>query len=1348
VQAVQSVRCQVRILISYIANRRSRRANSDSTSADSVDCAVCHSTYHMYCVRPPLTKKPARGFAWACAACSRAQERKLEARNTPLIGDAPPEVEEEPFDEEDDDPPPPANGTGISTPAPAEEQSEPRPATAEQIAQAKMWPYRYLGIHCRVEDALDYDDRIYPRASSRLGPRHQANVSQWHGRPVEYVKPSDVKKKYTKGQGNRKDVKLSKEALAAIEAEKQERAKRPKWVMDEPPGYIRRGEDEPVPVDGKEVRTSTLLWKMPDASQLPSRGEDDAPGAGLSQEEREKFVDDYMNRAKEIAPEIGVEKYSTNFLDKALEFLYAESFNVEAALARLRKINKYTDLKEPHLRPEEVKLFEQGVAKYGSELRCVTKHVGTVPHYQIVRFYYMWKKTPRGRQIWGNYEGRRNKKEARRDSSAKLVDDVADDQDDSAFDNEKAAEKKRGFECKFCNTRSSRQWRRAPGVPPGTTVPADPSSKKDKGPQLTVALCLRCALLWRKYGIQWENVDEVAKKVAQGGTKAWRRRIDEELLAQLLVSTETPISINSATAATAASIGVNVNATPTVSTQPAQEPAKKKAKTADKEKDKDKDSGAASTSASVEPAPKKKPAPEKAPEPPPLMPDPPKAKILPCAICNRMDPMGDQHLSCRDCRLTVHRACYGISPSRNCVKWLCDMCANDRNPMISTCYECVLCPVTWTEHELMEAPKVSHKKKTEREREKERLEKEMVIEAIKLYRQRQEAVGKPIGPREPLKRTAGNNWVHVMCAIWNPEIKFGNAKELEPAEGFGLIPADRYREICKICKTNKGACVQCHYSGCNAQFHVGCAFQNGYRFGFDITPVKSSRKDTVNTIKLGEETGYATAAIWCPHHAVQSVVHEMSEPTEDGNLNALQLFAQTYKQADLSLTGTVRKAAYVQQSVVASSHHGSASGNRRVSAANGVGASHHKDSGKSSQTSPEDAPEETVVDSEGHTVSRPAVGTETNKKCFRCSSTFSPKWWPVENVPRAPVANNGTPLTNGVGPNEPIGGRYPSATSASPPFHHSQSSIPRLNGEYNTPDRHTSDGAHGQPGAPLYECHKCHVRKQTAQPSPEPRPSPYAAQRGLILPPPRVPEYQGHPYGPHAHPAQAEVLPRPMGPSHPHGGGPEWYPGYDPRRGEYGDPNLRNGIPPGGPQPNGLPGPGYPGGPPQQHINGYLPPPPGPPPPPPPHYANGVPPPPPQSYPTHQSPYGPLAVPSPQLAPAPRPRTYGASTSPPDVHATLVRHSPQHSLSGGPPPPPPPPRVYSVDRVLSAPTQSPSLSRRSVDPQGPGTPGKQDDQASAAPRPTSSGRHAGSTSGSGSGSGGASASPSLKNLLS
>ncbi|KAL4881349.1 hypothetical protein BJY04DRAFT_218516 [Aspergillus karnatakaensis] len=1265
-----------------------KRCGLYAANTDSVDCAVCRHTYHMYCVRPALTKKPARGFAWACAACSRAQERKLEARHTPMLGETAsdaPEADEEMIEEEEEDANGAPNGTTGSTPAPIEEAV--RPATDEQIAQAKLWPYRYLGIHCRVEDVLDYDDRIYPRASSRLGPRHQAVVNTWPGRPVKYVKPVDIKKKYMKSSGGRRDNRLSKETLAAIEAAKKDKANRPSWVLDEPAGFVNRGEDEPVPVAGKQVRTAEPLFKMPTAEQMPTRGEDDAPGAGLGPADREKFIDDYMERAKQLAPDIGVEKFSTNFLDKALELLYAQSFNADAALAKLKQVDKYKDLKEPRLRPEEVKAFEQGVGKFGSELRNVSRHVGTVPHKNIVRFYYMWKKTPRGKQIWGNYGGRKGKKEAKRSSSAKLVDDVADDHDDSAFDNDKAVEKKRGFQCKFCSTRSSRQWRRAPAVPPGTTVPAEPGARgRDKGPQLTVALCLRCALLWRKYGIQWESVDEVAKKIGQSGNKSWRRRVDEELLTQLLVSTETgEASMTSTTAATAASLGVPVGA----SSQAQQDP-KKKNRT-------DKESTATSTATSVEPVAKKKTTVEKPVEPVPIEPDPPVAKTLPCAVCAKVEPTGDQYLFCRDCRLTVHRNCYGVSPEQNCVKWLCDTCSNDRNPVISTTYECVLCPVTFTEHELMEAPKTTHKKKTDRDREKEKLERGLVADAIKLYRERQEAVGKPTGPREPLKRTAGNNWIHVSCAVWTPEIKFGTAQELEPAEGFGLIPADRYRDTCKICKSNKGACVPCHYTGCNARFHVGCAFQARYKTGFDLSPIKNSRRDSATSIRLGEDAGAATAAIWCPHHSVSSTFHEIGQPADNG-LNAIQLYARNYKQADLSVTGTVRRAAYIQPAITTQQSTNS-SHNRRASNVNGTTTLPVMTREKPAAL--EDNADEMQIDSEPRP-SQPVSNADVTRKCVTCSTDSSPRWWPLDN--RRAVALHRTPSLNG----------------ASPPYHHRPPSVSAIKSDHGSTDKAPSEVS--------YECHKCHLKKPKVQPSPEPRPSPYSAQRPM-LPTPRLSDY---PYGgsstTHGHPTPPGGLPRPLG--RPPSDSPERFP-HD-RPGEFGDNKMRNGLPSATYRNAPVPPPA-----PFRHLNGYQPP--APPAPHPPAGAH------PAAHPLFAQPYRPVALsssPRPPAASGPRP--YAPSASPPDVPATMVRHSPQHSLNalnGGAPP-----RMYSVERVLGASARSPPVAPAHMDPRGRTPPSKIDETTTiGGPMTMNSGRPP--TNGTSGGSG-ASASPSLKNLLS
>lgn len=960
----------------------------------------------MNCVRPPLLKKPARGFAWSCGPCSRKQERKLEARNTPLVSEKAIEGDdEELLDEEEEEHGSMSNAVnGDGSRDLGLQNSGPRPATAEQIAQAKLWPYRYLGIHCRVEDALDYDDRIYPRASSRLGPKHQANVHIWHGRPVELVKPADIKKKYVKPGSHKKDAKLTKETIAAIEAEKSTREKRPKWVMDEPPGYVHRGEDH---ADGDSLVTAKLQFRLPRVGDISSRGNDDLGSSTERFDQWEVIIDDYMAKAKSLAKLVGVPEYSTNFLDKALELLCANNYAIEPALEQLRNVSRRKDLKEPELTKEELKRFEEGVAKYGSELRNVSRHVGKPQkHGEIVRFYYMWKKTDRGKQIWGHYEGRKGKKQSKHVDS-KLVDDVADDIDDSAFDNGKAAARKRGFECKFCASRKSPQWRRAPATAPGTTVPADPHSKsnKDKGLHLMLALCQRCAGLWRKYGIQWENIDEVAKKVANGGGRAWKRKIDEELLIELVSANEAhSIGMNTVTTAAAASVGVEIPSGLTI--HPGQDGPKKKQKTGSENQ-----LPPASSNNAVE-LPKKKIS-EKPPEPA-LVPEPPRFKVLPCAVCNQMEPTGDQHVVCRHCRLTVHRNCYGVAEGRSGSKWTCDTCANDSTSQVSTTYECVLCYVPYPEQELMEPPRVSHKKKSDREREKERLEREMVAEAIRAHRRKQTEQGRPYEPREPLKRTAGNNWVHVVCALWIPELRFATAELLESIEGIGSIPSAKYGQICKLCKTSKGVCVSCHQ--CSAVFHVTCAQQYGYLMGFELAAVKGSRKDNLNTVTLGNETGVMSAVIFCREHSVKSTIHPMHKSVEDSPLNALQLFARNYKQVDLTTTGTVRKAALIHSST------------RGVTHATNIGAyprSSTTTGGTSTATSSSTAPitrssrvsptavtvKSEEVDGDGDRVVHlrsTGVLEPVTKNCTMCGTDTSPKWHKAE--PRITDKNPSPPI--------------------------------------------------------------------------------------------------------------------------------------------------------------------------------------------------------------------------------------------------------------------------------------------------------------------------------------------------
>ncbi|KFY55039.1 hypothetical protein V497_07232 [Pseudogymnoascus sp. VKM F-4516 (FW-969)] len=949
-----------------------KRCNGFCASNNSVDCAVCHQTYHMNCVRPPLLKKPSRGFAWACGPCSRAQERKLEARNTPNVADAG-DDDDEMMDDEDEDLLLQDNerNTGSSSPCGSVEEDAPiHPGTAEQIYQASLWPFRYLGVHCKVEDALDYDDRIYPRASSRLGPRHQANVPSWPGRPVQLVKPVEIRRKYNKGGSHKKDSKLSKETIIALEAEKLARETRPNWVMDEPHGYIHRGEDHDR---GSSNCTAELLFR-------PKENEDTAKNS-----DNDALVDGYLKSSEEIAKQIGVRAYSVNFLDKALSILNSTNFDVEQALKELAKVEK-KDLKEPDLTPTEVKKFEDGISKFGSELHSVKKHVKTVSAANIVRFYYIWKKTERGKQIWGNYAGRKGKKEAKKVevNAGKLQDDVADDQDDSAFDNEKAKEKKRGFQCKFCSTHNSRQWKRAPGTPAGTTVAADPSNKvggKDNNPQLMVALCLSCAVIWRRYAVQWEDTDDHGKKASQGGRS--NKRKAEDPLREFHLSDLSWTANNTDTANTPS------NGTPApqaAALVAAQEVPRKKSK-GNSERDQ---TDSAQQDSGVVPAQPKKRAPEKLPAPPPV-PEIPKQKSLPCAICLQMEPVG-QRLACKECRMTVHRNCYGVATeTRGSAKWTCDMCSNDRNPQVSIQYKCMLCPIESTPQDFLEPPKPSHKKKNDKDREKDRVERELAIKAAEFYRKKQEEMNRPLIPREPLKRTANNNWVHVTCAVWTPEVKFGQGKALERSEGIPSIPSARYDEICKICKTNQGACVAC--LSCRAPVHVECSHQAGYVLGFDISPVKGSRRDHVNIVNINGESGAMTAAVWCKDHCpTKTIVHRMHDIVDESGLNALQLYVQHFKQADLALTGTVRKATLVNQSTKISAVpiSSSAVSNRRSSTT--VISNHGRGSVSHIK------PEETHITST-EALKAPTYLQSPAKVCDTCGVDVSPKWWPYPALP-------------------------------------------------------------------------------------------------------------------------------------------------------------------------------------------------------------------------------------------------------------------------------------------------------------------------------------------------------------
>lgn len=451
--------------------------------------------------------------------------------------------------------------------------------------------------------------------------------------------------------------------------------------------------------------------------------------------------------------------------------------------------------------------------------------------------------------------------------------------------------------------------------------------------------------------------------------------------------------------------------------------------------------------------------------------------------------------------------------------------------------------------------------------------------------------------------------------------------------------------------------------------HVECAHQAGHLLAFDITPVKSSRRDQFNIVTVNGESGTMSAVLWCKDHVpTKTIAHKMYDMMDDSGLNALQLYVQNYKQADLALTGTVRKANLMMNAA-------KMSGIPLVPGARRTSTTTTTTAAAAATTTTTTAPN----GASPHTRNGETTDAATNAKqpgekvCITCGIDVTPRWWPIDN----------------------------------------------------TQERQLTNGHHGAIGFEAqkfveqrkFQCHKCKKNPRTpksfaARPSPPPPvaepprqhlggPPPQAAAAAVaaattttttsLRSPPRAPvaDYRAAPLRPEIHSIlhhPASQAPPPQGPPPPHGPpsighppphsqphslGPRpapvshGYPQVPPPRPAYNDWGSQHGSPP-------------------RHINGG---------PPPPLHSSGPPPgpsltalrPPSMSGPppvapisvSHQHPHGsPIYGSGLPLSPrrlngtaAPSPYVPPYGSAPPPAHASAPRHSASPGLSNGVMPP-------------------------------------------------------------------------------
>ncbi|XP_047442518.1 lysine-specific demethylase 4A [Mugil cephalus] len=126
-------------------------------------------------------------------------------------------------------------------------------------------------------------------------------------------------------------------------------------------------------------------------------------------------------------------------------------------------------------------------------------------------------------------------------------------------------------------------------------------------------------------------------------------------------------------------------------------------------------------------------------------------------------------ISCSQCSVRVHTACYGVDPASVSKEWKCARCK--ANAMTENCCLCSL-------------------------------------------------------RGGALQKANNSKWVHVLCAVAVLEARFVNITERSPVDLSG-IPLQRFKLKCYYCKKRmkkaSGCCVQCSHGRCPTAYHPTCA---------------------------------------------------------------------------------------------------------------------------------------------------------------------------------------------------------------------------------------------------------------------------------------------------------------------------------------------------------------------------------------------------------------------------------------------------------------------------------------------------------------------------------------------
>ncbi|KAJ2880000.1 putative PHD type zinc finger protein with BAH domain-containing protein [Coemansia aciculifera] len=938
---------------------------------DSLKCSLCGEKYHMQCLVPPVSRAPAKGYTWQCAACRRSQqEQKLQQqRAKPYQSDlvaittsvATPAVDSDAAGDANDrkrttrnagaaaEDHPISLRSGVNSAAVAGNGTGPTASATVSDTESRsgskrmklshgdsvggpiprpknrgLWPFRYFGLNTNIDDVLHDDERIYPRAVSRIGPKYQAIVPEMVGPSGPELDRQLVAKSATLGipaagkENGNKQVQgfRSKDGAKghwiAKSADQLDRA----WDEIE----VRRGSHD-----------DQLFFKQP--TYLPN-------------EELDMYMHSilpFLTRHFEDVQDFTL----LDCQDAALHGLMLHGFDVEEALISIPECpDSYIRNRSANdnWTQDDIAKFNELLSEYGANLQAIRKNIPSVSHRAVTLRYYLVRHTELGKHLLEEYDirthvGQRRPNRGQGESAGTIHIETSSDAGLSSFntpgssprisgmatrDTSKkhgdSADRAQGLRCVHCHQDCSTRWREAPAeLAVYNTRSARAIARR--------VICGDCSDYWFHYAAMPDQDAISARRQRPQASHS----VGTSLRNQISGMSNSPADADDSVydvdmSDSGGSINTPAGAPPSQSTL---EKFKRNAQLAK----------------------------------PPGVVAPPRQRVskiwpmLPCDVCKLSTKQGSHvALTCSDCGLCVHHACSGY-PERariNLKRWRCSVCENVANPTISISYSCILCR--------KDAPP--------------------------------EVEGQP---RQLMWRTSGNNWAHAICALAIPEIRLAYDHGHVIVKGMHAIPRNAWMRPCAVCTKMAGAVIECCDKKCHEGVHPSCA-----RISYSKRPTGPMPQAVLVALPLATKDAANSMAkvlsltASCPKHPVPEDGPHVAFGSKDNDGDLIASAVVASKLVAVPLPGVK---SLLQTSLEKS--YGPLLTKSHKLAPLSVLAPASTAAGPSSarfgipQHEPAASPRKTANNG---LWSKPS----DNPVCRRCSNQFSPIWWPASPG----IANN------------------------------------------------------------------------------------------------------------------------------------------------------------------------------------------------------------------------------------------------------------------------------------------------------------------------------------------------------